>query len=195
MCDNDIQTDQNAVECDDERVEQLFYINANLKLDVNSGIVLLLALQNKQTEFERFKAFNDRTVDYEKLERRLNETLGLLAQKEIDIKEESIHPNHSMLAPKMPTFNEDLPLPIQIPQNRLKDENFPTSYDMLLQECVSKDVMCSYLQSLSDLDEITALQCLYLHKVRECDCLAQKLSEQTEFGKYKRFTLSFNEFC
>ncbi|GJT02411.1 hypothetical protein Tco_0823580 [Tanacetum coccineum] len=35
--------------------------------------------------------------------------------------------------------------------------------------------------SSSDLDEITELQCLYLHKVRECDCLAQKLSEQTEF--------------
>nr|GFD45591.1 hypothetical protein [Tanacetum cinerariifolium] len=27
----------------------------------------LLALQNKQTEFEKYKAFNDRTVDYEKL--------------------------------------------------------------------------------------------------------------------------------
>ncbi|GJU56023.1 retrovirus-related pol polyprotein from transposon TNT 1-94 [Tanacetum coccineum] len=35
-------------------------------------------------------------------------------------------------------------------------QNFPTLYDLLLQECVSKDV-------------------------RECDCLAQKLSEQTEF--------------
>ncbi|GKA04884.1 hypothetical protein Tco_0684004 [Tanacetum coccineum] len=58
-------------------------------------------------------------------------------------------------------------------------------YDMLLQECVSKDVMCSYLQSSSDLDEITELQCLYLHKVRECDCLAQKLSEQTEFVNLK----------
>ncbi|GKB24447.1 retrovirus-related pol polyprotein from transposon TNT 1-94, partial [Tanacetum coccineum] len=58
---------------------------------------------------------------------------------------------------------------------------FSNMYDMLLQECVSKDVMCSYLQSSSDLDEITELQCLYLHKVRECDCLAQNLSEQTEF--------------
>ncbi|GJW39465.1 retrovirus-related pol polyprotein from transposon TNT 1-94 [Tanacetum coccineum] len=58
---------------------------------------------------------------------------------------------------------------------------FSNMYDMVLQECVSKDVMCSYLQSSSDLDEITELQCLYLHKVRECDCLAQKLSEQTEF--------------
>ncbi|GJY03248.1 retrovirus-related pol polyprotein from transposon TNT 1-94 [Tanacetum coccineum] len=31
----------------------------------------LVALQNKQTEFERFKAFNDRTVDYDKLEHSL----------------------------------------------------------------------------------------------------------------------------
>ncbi|GJW56071.1 hypothetical protein Tco_0102802 [Tanacetum coccineum] len=55
---------------------------------------------------------------------------------------------------------------------------FSNMYDMLLQECVSKDVMCSYLQSSSDLDEITELQCLYLHKVMECDCLAQKLSDE-----------------
>ncbi|GJW74552.1 retrovirus-related pol polyprotein from transposon TNT 1-94 [Tanacetum coccineum] len=62
------------------------------------------------------------------------------------------------------------------------DENFPTMYERLLQECdVYIDVMCSYLQSSSDLDEITELQCLYLHKVRECDCLAKNLSEQTEF--------------
>ncbi|GJV40417.1 retrovirus-related pol polyprotein from transposon TNT 1-94 [Tanacetum coccineum] len=45
---------------------------------------------------------------------------------------------------------------------------FSNMYDMLLQECVSKDVMCSYLQTSSDLDEITELQCLYLHKVMEC---------------------------
>ncbi|GJZ59515.1 retrovirus-related pol polyprotein from transposon TNT 1-94 [Tanacetum coccineum] len=48
-------------------------------------------------------------------------------------------------------------------------------------KCVSKDVMCSYLLTSSDLDEITELQCLYLHKVMECDCLAQKLSAQTDF--------------
>ncbi|GJT68019.1 hypothetical protein Tco_1019499 [Tanacetum coccineum] len=121
MCDNDIQDDQNDVECDDERVAL-----ANLKLDVDENkkiqkqlkkanatltqeltecksilaetsrtlggsIVFrdscLVALQNKQTEFERYKAFNDRTVDYDKLEHKLNEALGLLAQKEIDIKE------------------------------------------------------------------------------------------------------------
>ncbi|GJW65787.1 hypothetical protein Tco_0117671 [Tanacetum coccineum] len=125
MCDNDIQNDQNVVECDDERVA-LANLIANLKLDVDENKKIqkqlkkanasltqeltecksilaetsrtlgesnsirdscLVALQNKQTEFERYKAFNDRTVDYDKLERKLNETLGLLAQKDIDIKE------------------------------------------------------------------------------------------------------------
>ncbi|GJY10661.1 retrovirus-related pol polyprotein from transposon TNT 1-94 [Tanacetum coccineum] len=124
MCDNDIQNDQNAVECDDERVA-LANLIANLKLDVDENKKIqkqlkkanasltqeltgcksilaktsrtlgesnsirdscLVALQNKQTEFERYKNLNDRTVDYEKLESKLNETLRLLAQKYIDIK-------------------------------------------------------------------------------------------------------------
>ncbi|GKB05610.1 hypothetical protein Tco_0833805 [Tanacetum coccineum] len=125
MCDNDIQNDQNDVECDNERAA-LANLIANLKLDVDDNKKIqkqlkkanatltqeltecksilaetsrtlgesnsirdscLVALQNKQTEFERYKAFNDRTVDYDQLERKLNETLGLLAQKDIDIQE------------------------------------------------------------------------------------------------------------
>ncbi|GJY62164.1 hypothetical protein Tco_0462821 [Tanacetum coccineum] len=122
MCENDIQTDQNAK---DERAA-LANLIANLKLDVDENKKIqkqlkkantslahelkecksilaetrrtlgesnsirdscLIALQNKQTEFERYKTLNNRIVDYDKLERKLNETLGLLAQKEIDIKE------------------------------------------------------------------------------------------------------------
>ncbi|GJU84092.1 retrovirus-related pol polyprotein from transposon TNT 1-94 [Tanacetum coccineum] len=47
----------------------------------------LIALQNKQNEFEKYKAFNDRTIDYEILQTKLNETLGLLDLKDIEIKE------------------------------------------------------------------------------------------------------------
>ncbi|GJV97978.1 retrovirus-related pol polyprotein from transposon TNT 1-94 [Tanacetum coccineum] len=72
---------------------------------------------------------------------------------------------------------------------------FSNMYDMLLQECVSKDVMCSYLRTSSDLDEITELQCLYLHKVMECDCLAQKLSEQTDFVSKEIYTELLQRFA
>nr|GEX55174.1 integrase, catalytic region, zinc finger, CCHC-type, peptidase aspartic, catalytic [Tanacetum cinerariifolium] len=57
---------------------------------------------------------------------------------------------------------------------------FSNMYDVILQECVSNDDKCSYLLSLSNLDALDELECLYLHKVKECDCLAQKLSKQTE---------------
>ncbi|GKB26970.1 hypothetical protein Tco_0866371 [Tanacetum coccineum] len=40
----------------------------------------LVALQNKQTEFERYKNLNNRTVDYDKLKQKLNETLRPCAQ-------------------------------------------------------------------------------------------------------------------
>ncbi|GKD26502.1 hypothetical protein Tco_1232716 [Tanacetum coccineum] len=310
MCDNDIQSDQNDVECDDE-----CDLIANLKLD-NSGESnsnrdsCLIALQNKQIEFERYKTLNDRTVDYEKLEHKLNETLGLLAQKEIDIKEglklkaykisvvKEIHDEFvkqslltkshyeglvkdktkvitdlklkeekdidqmismekqlkflneivykmiqssqtiHILAPKGPTLNELvdqawekhshdhfraptthdmeiliktylMPLALKTQNDsftfvhELKQEmhadlkyveslekeidklesdkaEFSNMYDILLQECVSNDVTCSYLHSLSDLDAHTKLQCLYQHKIKECECLAEKLSKQTE---------------
>nr|GEY85104.1 hypothetical protein [Tanacetum cinerariifolium] len=60
MCNDDIQNDQNDVESDDERVA-LANLIANLKLD---------------TEFEKYKAFNDRTIDYEKLEQRLSKPVN-----------------------------------------------------------------------------------------------------------------------
>ncbi|GJR75970.1 retrovirus-related pol polyprotein from transposon TNT 1-94 [Tanacetum coccineum] len=58
--------------------------------------------------------------------------------------------------------------------------DFSNIYDLLLKECVSKDVTCSYLHSLSNLNAHAKLQCLYLHKVKGCECIAQKLSKQTE---------------
>ncbi|GJW02596.1 integrase, catalytic region, zinc finger, CCHC-type containing protein [Tanacetum coccineum] len=68
----------------------------------------------------------------------------------------------------------------EIDELEFEKADFSNIYDLLLEECVSKDVICSYLHSLSDLNAHTGLQCLYLHKVKECECLAQKLSKQTE---------------
>nr|GEW01401.1 hypothetical protein [Tanacetum cinerariifolium] len=47
----------------------------------------LVALQTKQAEFEKYKAFNDRTVYYDKLECKLNEALGQLAHKDTVIRQ------------------------------------------------------------------------------------------------------------
>nr|GEW90615.1 hypothetical protein [Tanacetum cinerariifolium] len=47
----------------------------------------LVTLQTKLAEFKKYKAFNDRTVDYDKLKRKLNEALGKLAHKDTVIRE------------------------------------------------------------------------------------------------------------
>nr|GEX17741.1 Gag-Pol polyprotein [Tanacetum cinerariifolium] len=72
---------------------------------------------------------------------------------------------------------------------------FSDMYDVILQECVSKDVMCSYLISLSVLVVLDELQCLYIHKVKECDCVAQKLSKQTESVSKKVHTQLLQHFA
>ncbi|GJT34059.1 hypothetical protein Tco_0924478 [Tanacetum coccineum] len=72
---------------------------------------------------------------------------------------------------------------------------FSNMYDILLQECVSNDVMCSYFHLLYDLDAHTELKCLYLHKVKECKCLAQKLSKQTETVSKEVYTELLRSFA
>ncbi|GJR50437.1 hypothetical protein Tco_1400958, partial [Tanacetum coccineum] len=47
----------------------------------------LIAIQTKQTELEKYTALNDLTSDYQILQTKLNETIGLLARKDIDIQE------------------------------------------------------------------------------------------------------------
>nr|GEX94282.1 hypothetical protein [Tanacetum cinerariifolium] len=364
MCEDAIQNDQNDVESDDKRVA-LANLITNLKLDVDENKKIqnvrdscLVTLQTKKTEFEKYKAFNDRTIDHDKLERKLNETIGELDQKDTEIKEglktktyelSVVKEKHDelvkqslltkshyeglvkqktkvitdlkhreehdidkmlsiekqlkflneivykrsqsiqtiyMMAPKVPTYNgrptfanprylkqaqSEIPCLYAFPYDQSTHENrlisdgeeilalerekivdnawikhlkdqfhtptaqdieiliqtclmpvatktqndsfrfvhelkqemhadlkyveslkkeidelksdkaeFLNMYDVILQECVSNDGKCSYLQSLSDLDVLAKLQCLFLHKVKECDCLAQKLSNQTE---------------
>nr|GFB04288.1 integrase, catalytic region, zinc finger, CCHC-type, peptidase aspartic, catalytic [Tanacetum cinerariifolium] len=47
---------------------------------------------------------------------------------------------------------------VEIDELESKKAEFSDMYDVILHDCVSKDVMCSYLQSLSDLDALTELQ-------------------------------------
>nr|GEU44745.1 copia-type Pol polyprotein [Tanacetum cinerariifolium] len=185
----------------------------------------LVALQNKQTGFEKYKAFNDRTIDYDKLECKLNETLGKLAQKDIEIKEglkfkayeiSVVKEKHNeLIKQSLLTKSHYKGLVKQktkvITDLKLKEEhdiNKMLSMEKQLkflnvivykrsQSIQTIHVMAPkvatyngrptfanprYLkQAHSEIPYALAeLQCLYIHKVKECDCLAQKLSKQTE---------------
>nr|GEU80066.1 retrotransposon protein, putative, unclassified [Tanacetum cinerariifolium] len=161
----------------------------------------LVALQNKQTEFKKYKAFNDRTVDYDKLKQIVDnawikhskdqfraptaQDMEILIQTcliplALKTQNDSFIFVHELKQEMHADLKYVESLEKEIDELESDKAEFSNMYDMILQECVFNDVMCSYLLSLSDLDTLAELQCLYLHKVKECDCLAQKLSKQTE---------------
>ncbi|GJS08129.1 hypothetical protein Tco_0364925 [Tanacetum coccineum] len=100
------------------------------------------------------------------------------------LSDKTILDSHCFIHELKREMNDDLEyvksLENEVDELESEKADFSNIYDLLLEECVSKDVTCSYLHSLSDLNANTELQCLYLHKVKECECLAQKLSKQTE---------------
>nr|GEX92054.1 copia protein [Tanacetum cinerariifolium] len=244
--------------------------------------------ENKQTEFEKYKAFNDRIVDYDKLQRKLNDTLGKLAQKDIEIKEglkmksyeisvvkekhdelikhslltkshyeglvkqktKELEAHYSYMAKiqEVPTadictdskpveqvqndarynvFSNDLEHSEQSEsndQNEVESDDERVALASLIANLKldidenkkdskavkeSKHNICSgternkqtefekykaFNDRIVDYDKLQhaldKFQCLYLHKVKECDCLAQKLSNQTEsFSKEVHFEL------
>nr|GEX23421.1 hypothetical protein [Tanacetum cinerariifolium]GEX43350.1 hypothetical protein [Tanacetum cinerariifolium] len=138
----------------------------------------LVALQNKQTEFEKYKAFNDRTIEYDKLERYGNHDSDMFDASCLKTQNDSFIFVHELKQEMHADLKYVDSLENKI--DKLKYE-FSNVYDMILQESVFNEVMCTYLLSMSDLDVLAELQCLYLYKVKECDCFAQKLLKQTEF--------------
>nr|GEV74860.1 hypothetical protein [Tanacetum cinerariifolium] len=195
MCDDDIHNDQNDVESDDERELKecksiLAKTSKTLRESNSVRDSCLVALQNKQTEFEKYKAFNDRTVYYDKLERKLTETLGQLAQKDIEINEEIVdnawikHLKDQFRAPTA----QDIEILIQtcLMPLALKTQNDSFIFVHELKQEMHADL--KYVESLEkeidelefDKAEFSNMYDMILQELKECDCLAQKLLKQTE---------------
>ncbi|GJS56162.1 hypothetical protein Tco_0629524 [Tanacetum coccineum] len=104
----------------------------------------------------------------------------LLMPLSIKTQNDSFRFEHELKTEMHEDFEYVKSLEKEIDELESEKADFSNMYDLLLEECVSKDVICSYLHSLSELNAHTELQCMYLHKVKECECLAQKLSKQTE---------------
>nr|GEW19770.1 hypothetical protein [Tanacetum cinerariifolium] len=161
----------------------------------------LVALQNKQTEFEKYKAFNNRIVDYDKLEHQFHaptaQDMEILIQTCLMPLATKTQTDSFIFVHELKQeIHADLKyvesLEKEIDELESEKAEFSNMYDMILQECVSNDVTCTYLLLLSDLAE---LQCVYLHKVKECDCLVQKLSNQTKSVSKKVHTELLQRFA
>nr|GEX51970.1 hypothetical protein [Tanacetum cinerariifolium] len=209
MCDDDIQNDQNDVESDDERVA-LANLIANLKLNVDENKKIQNKLKKANTtlaqELKECKtilaktiktlgesnSFRDKIVDNAWIKHSKDQLRALTAQDmeiliqtcfmplTLKTQNDSFVFVHELKQEMHADLKYVESLEKEIDKLKSDKAEFSNMYDMILQECVSNEVMCTYLLSLSDLDAPAELQCLYLHKVKECDCLAQKLLKQTE---------------
>nr|GEU93789.1 hypothetical protein [Tanacetum cinerariifolium] len=144
----------------------------------------LVALQTKQTEFEKYKAFNDLTVDYDKLECKLNEALGQIAHKDTVIREvvDDAWTKHSKDLFRAPTAH-DMEILIQtyLMPLAIKTESDSLKFVHELKQEMHADL--KYVESLEkEMDELEYEKAEFsdMYDVKECDCLAQKLSNQTE---------------
>ncbi|GJY22184.1 hypothetical protein Tco_0394750 [Tanacetum coccineum] len=63
----------------------------------------------------------------------------------------------------------------KVDELEFKKAEFSNEYDLLLQECLSKYIMCVILRSFDNIDEQTELQCSYLEKIEECESLKFEL--------------------
>nr|GEV43633.1 integrase, catalytic region, zinc finger, CCHC-type, peptidase aspartic, catalytic [Tanacetum cinerariifolium]GEV43991.1 integrase, catalytic region, zinc finger, CCHC-type, peptidase aspartic, catalytic [Tanacetum cinerariifolium] len=190
----------------------------------------LVVLQNKQTEFERYKAFNDHIVDYDKLEPPKGPTFNgkptfaspmylKKAQYEKPYLYEIPH-DQSDLANRLVLDKEETLTLEKESQSKLnKDLVRPYDYTKLNSLCeIFKPVSQEYNEQLAhankirkkmwrksfvkfkpnifkNIDAHSELQCLYLHKMKECECLKQKLSKQTEFVSKEVYTVLLRSFA
>nr|GEW10148.1 hypothetical protein [Tanacetum cinerariifolium] len=133
MCEDDIQNEQNDVESDDERVA-LANLIANLKLNT------------KQTEFEKYKAFNDHTVDYDKLKVNHKPTVSRPQLKSNQSRDKSM-PNNSQVKVKKTQVEVHPRIPSV--SNKMKNGNDLLTvnrgsdlYTISLQESTSSTLLC-----------------------------------------------------
>nr|GEV95565.1 peroxidase 20 [Tanacetum cinerariifolium] len=228
ICDNEIQTDQNAVECDDERASQEYYEQLAHANEVRKKMRKKSFMKFKPNIFINIgflpvsKSISKSRQAYNVMTNNVNHFRELVDQAW----EKHSH-NHfcALTALDMEVLIKTCLMPLVIKTRNdsftfvhelkqemhadlkyvesLKNEigeleydkaDFSNMYDILLQECVSSD-MCSYLHSLSDLDAHPELQCLYLYKVKECKCLAQKLSKQIESVSKEVYTELLRSFA
>ncbi|GJS53774.1 hypothetical protein Tco_0627136 [Tanacetum coccineum] len=197
ICDNEGMTDQNDEEPEDERV-LLASLIANFKLDVdeNKKPQKKLKKTNMSLTQELEKSKQDLEISKQDLEISKQDLLiAKKAQKEKPCLYNVKYDKNDLANLFALEFDETIRLAEESRSKILVDElqsdktMLSKEYDILLQECVSKDIMCAIIRSFDNTDEQNKMQSLYLEKYEECENLKTELSKRNENVGNK----SFNE--
>nr|GEW32873.1 hypothetical protein [Tanacetum cinerariifolium] len=135
----------------------------------------LVARQTKQAEFEKYKAFNDHTIDYDKLEHLFCTPTAL--DMEILIQ--------TCLMPlAIKTHGDSVKFVHELKQEMHADLKYVESLEKEIDELESEKA------EFSDMYDVILHDC-----VKECDCLTQRLSKQTKSVSKKVHTELLQRFA
>ncbi|GKA56957.1 hypothetical protein Tco_0756029 [Tanacetum coccineum] len=178
MSHNVSKVDQHAVEPEDERV-MLASLIANFKLNIDEN-KKIPKREHVKNEWE-----NPITHDVKLLVK------DILMPLTLDTKSIALLFETLLKTEMYADLKYVQSLKKEVDELQTNKNKFSKEYDLLLQECVSKDIMCSILHSFESLDEKTEMQCLYLEKHKECDNLEIELSKcKTQFAELKKHCIS-----
>nr|GEV26897.1 hypothetical protein [Tanacetum cinerariifolium] len=147
----------------------------------------LVALQTKQAEFEKYKAFNDRTVDYDKLKQIVDNAWIKHSKDQFcapTAQDMEILIQTCLMPLAIKTQNDSFKLVHELKQEMHVDLKYIESLEKEIDE------LESYKAEFSDMYDVILQEC-----VKERDCLAQKLSKQTESVSKKVYTELLQRFA
>ncbi|GKA75357.1 integrase, catalytic region, zinc finger, CCHC-type containing protein [Tanacetum coccineum] len=176
MCNNDIQTDQNAEECDDE-CAVLANLIENLTLDTEENKKILKQL--KKANASLTQELKECKSNLEESNTIRDSCLIALQSKQTKIPYDTFDPANRFVLDREETltlekesrskWNKDLVKPYDYTKQNSLYEKFKPAHDQLAHANEMLTLNCNAYIFIK-----------YLHKVKEYECLAQKLSKQTE---------------
>ncbi|GJR41109.1 hypothetical protein Tco_1216793 [Tanacetum coccineum] len=170
MCDNEGKADQNAEDYEDEPLTH----------ELNE---CKYALEESNDIRDRCRsALHDQEIELERWQQPITHEITMLVKNlliPLLIKTKA-NANEFERALKQEMF-EDLQyvqsLEKEVDEVESEKAEFSKEYDLLLQECVSKDIMCAILSSFDNIDEYSKMACDYLEAVAKCKRLENELSK------------------
>ncbi|GJR53514.1 hypothetical protein Tco_1404035 [Tanacetum coccineum] len=166
MCNNEFEDDQNANDHDEDECVALANLISNLKLDID---------ENKKIQKQLRKANVTLTHEMKECKSALEESNNILDRCKSALHDKEVELEKYKTYKSCQLEKEEIEHLDELHSDKTE---FSNEYDLLLQECLSKDIMCDALSSMADIDEYSKMACTYLEKIKECEYLKAQLQDK-----------------
>ncbi|GKE30404.1 hypothetical protein Tco_1445788 [Tanacetum coccineum] len=198
MCNNEFEDDQNADDHEDERVV-LANLIANLKLDIDENKMIQKQLRKANATLTHepnecrsaLAESNDIRDRCRTCEKRMDNAwqqltiqeitvlvINLLISLAIKFKDDAFKFENALKKEMFEDLEYVQSLEKEIDELQSDKNEFSKEYDLLLQECIRKDILYVSLTSMVNSDNYCDMACKYLDKIKESNYVALEFKNQ-----------------